>query len=406
MTAIAVYDRIEALDPGLWDALAGDEVLMSHGWLLTVEQTLAAGDEPRYFLLRDNGTPVAATVAYVSRHKGPLIDLDDLLFGRLRRPLAMLGVSALPVLTCQAPKGYARHLLLAPHLSPVERQRQTGRLLEALEDYADRHRLALAFLKVMQQEHDLLDLLASRGFLRTTGLPTAYLDLPWRSFSEYIDFLGGRSGNLRRKVRQEIRRNAKEGVVIERLESADGQCGRLYELMAANYAQYNTHAFHFESTMIQRLWENLGSDAVLYVARKHGQIVATSLFLKRGGLWKAMTMGVDHAAAGNDLTYFNIAYYRPIQDALAEGARRIYYGNGMYELKTRRGCRLMNGHIFFRPHGAFTRLAARPYFWAHRRWHGRKLPPEIRDQMAAPTPLPLQRLLGAPGPGPAALREP
>ena len=48
----------------------------------------------------------------------------------------------------------------------------------------------------------------------------------------------------------------------------------------------------------------------------------------------------------SDLTYFVILYHSPISMALERGLSRFYFGRGMYQIKRRRGCRLMDSWTY------------------------------------------------------------
>ena len=50
-------------------------------------------------------------------------------------------------------------------------------------------------------------------------------------------------------------------------------------------------------------------------------------------------IGLD--AARGEFTYFTLAFYRPIADAIAAGVRRFYLGTLLYAMKVRRGCHVV-----------------------------------------------------------------
>jgi len=94
----------------------------------------------------------------------------------------------------------------------------------------------------------------------------------------------------------------------------------------------------FQRTFLKELNKNLGEDVVIYVSFKDDIITGARILLKNKTGYVSM-VGVDHEALGNDYTYFNICFYKPITDAIANKMTKLYFGREMYESKARRGCR-------------------------------------------------------------------
>jgi predicted N-acyltransferase len=122
-------------------------------------------------------------------------------------------------------------------------------------------------------------------------------------------------------------------------------------------------------------------DIKVYAAFKKGELLGMSLFLVKGKIWHALLTGIDHHQTGNDLTYFNIAFYQPVRDAIKAKCKRIYYGNSHYGLKIRRGCQLQSVDAFYKPYGFLGRFFAKPFFFIHRAWNRGKRPYVVRQQL-------------------------
>jgi predicted N-acyltransferase len=179
----------------------------------------------------------------------------------------------------------------------------------------------------------------------------------------------------------EINRNRKEGIEIVVVEDLAGYEDRLYRLLCLNAAKYNMKGMSFDSSFFHALRENMPEETRVYAAFKKGELVGMCLVLGKGGIWHAMLVGIDHNLTGNDLTYYNLCYYQPIKDAIESRCKRIYYGNSLYELKIRRGCRLMQVDAYYKPHGRVSRMCAKPFFFIHRAWNGSKLPSVVRREL-------------------------
>jgi hypothetical protein len=113
---------------------------------------------------------------------------------------------------------------------------------------------------------------------------------------------------------------------------------------------------------------------VVYGAVKRDRICGVALLLRRGEAGFLPMVGVDHEAAGKDFTFFNLAHYRPITDAIDGGLRQIHLGRALYGLKARRGCRLESALVFFRPRRSGWRIAVRAWFALLSAWNATKLP--------------------------------
>ena len=92
--------------------------------------------------------------------------------------------------------------------------------------------------------------------------------------------------------------------------------------------------------------------------------------------------GVDHGMSGNDFTYFNINYYRPIMDAISSGKTRMNYGRGMYELKRRRGCKVKNICFYYKPYNVKEKIMAKSLFPLRGMRMKKILPVDIRESLS------------------------
>mgnify|MGYP002066086582 CR=1 FL=1 len=96
------------------------------------------------------------------------------------------------------------------------------------------------------------------------------------------------------------------------------------------------------------------------------KVVGTAVMFHRGRVAYVTDVGVDHAASGNDCTYFNLSFYRPVSDAIEMGIRRLYHGTMMYSMKAQRGFQTTDIFLFHRPKNRLLRRLFIPLFAAHR----------------------------------------
>ena len=375
---VAVHDTIRAVDREAWDALAGDNVLAAHGWLLTVEATLAAPLRPKYFVTRHLGRLVAGAAGYHVPLTDTVETLDSLVLGRLRPGLVRLGVSLLPTFVIGPLAAYGCHLLVAPDLPPEAGEALCLVLLDAIEAESAGAGVAPAFVNVLATQPALIRSLEKRGYFLLRGVPLNILEVVWDSFEGYLHHLDTVSRGARKDIRRQINRNRKRGTEITKLEDPRPHARRLHELLDLNSRRHNKTPFPFQPDFFGALRENLGEDAVIHVARKAGSITAVGVMLRRGTTAALPMVGVDHDLAGNDFTYFNIAHFRPIEEAIAGRIRRMIFGRALYELKARRGCKVVDTFTAYRPSGRLTRALVRFWFPCLSAWNRAKLPARVR----------------------------
>lgn len=340
---------IRQTDPAQWNTLAGGSIFSTYGWLKTVEETHAGRDVAGYLLLFDREKIAAASVLYIQPRKRIGGNLDHILFGRLFRAASAARISALPALVCGPLFGCGDHFIYDRDVPFEQRKPLAERLLTAIESVAAQLKLPVAFLNVPDGDPNLPDLLCGRGYLKSSLAPVAYLDIRFRSFDAYLDYLKRRSPSAAKSVRHEINRNRSLGTVISASKSPENDADHLLRLLARNYTNHNRIPFMFGSHFLRRLSAHLGNDVTVYVASRKNHCHGACLVFKKGSIGHVLFAGIDHLAAGNDYTYFNLCYYQPIKEAIRKGTERLYFGTGLYGLKKRRGCETLPLSLYYRP---------------------------------------------------------
>jgi predicted N-acyltransferase len=333
---------------------------MSHGWLRVIEESFLDPVKHRYFLARADGKLIGCAVGHIHQPSEEVFTLDDAVFGRLKQLASHLRLSVLPSLICGPLRTYGQHLGFQEAMDRSKRRIVASALLDALEEEAEKHRVSISFNNVMAQESELMDLLHRRGFSKTVNFPLNCLEIRWKAPDDYRKFLA------KRKLVREINKNRREGVEIIQLEAVESCNDRLHALLDENYMKYNGKPLPVRQNFVSVCKRYLGFEATVYAAKKNGQLVGTIIMFHRNSVAYVTDVGVDHEATGNDFTYFNLSYYRPISDAIAMGMKRIYYGTMMYSMKADRGCTTTDIFLFHRPRPRFLRKLFKPLFAAHR----------------------------------------
>ena len=366
MDSITTYSSIADVNHHDWDLLSRDQVLMHRGWLQTIEQTYLGELSPNYLMLYEEGCPVVATVYRQINNPEDGHSFDHFLFGVLHPIFARIGISSLPMIASMSLRGYPVQFLVRPHRDPAKSQARRQAVLDTIHAYSHEVKMPVAFTKVVGDERETIRLLCRNGYTRIIGPPLAYLDIVWPSFSAYRKDRSSLSRNIRGNINWEINRNRKAGIEIVLLKNLSGYEEALYRLMALNASKYGQTNASYNDRFFYALAANMSHQYRVYAAFKKGTMVGMCLFLTQADVWHALIVGIDHRYEGNDLTYFNITFNRPIQDATNASCKRIYYGNSLYEVKLRRGCHLLPVNTFYKPYCWSRRMAAKPFFFLHR----------------------------------------
>jgi predicted N-acyltransferase len=363
-----IVRRIAEVDAAAWDRLAEDDVFARHGWLATLEETVAEATEPVYFLLEDGARLEGAAIGY--RLTGAAhCSLDEMLLGRLARPLGRVGLSLRPALYCGPLIGQGRHLLWRrDHAS-------AGRLIDCLLDAVCRHaaaeRLNVAFAKLPVDERELLDAFAGRGFARTMNWPVSVLDLQWDSVDRWLASLGATASS---KARREIAAPARNGVRIGAEHDFADSGDAIFALFEANQRAHSDEPLGIAPEFLRVLARRHADGSVMNVARADSGLAGAALLLTAGHAAGAPLIGMSGDPRNRKaFTYFNLAFYDPIRWCIEHGVRRLWLGAGAYVTKRRRGFHELGLALLIRHRSATGRALWRLLCALHGRWARAKL---------------------------------
>jgi len=374
--SVSVETSISDIDKALWDSLAGNNVVSAHGWFQAFEEETVGSFEPSYVLLHEGGKLVAATSCFLCQSKSGLFNPDEFMYGRFSRLLGALQLSFYPAMLVGSHGlfGYQRTFLLSDGLSDKARRRACQLLLTTLETLAQSVKVPLHLPYVLpDKELDVTRLLAERGYLTTRAFPVCFLDIEWDSFDGYLSYLHTFSKKMRQNVKEEIRRFKRAGFTVEVIENPSEYGDRLFELADTHYRSYNQRGVTFTPQFLPKVKRLLGQDAVFYGAFRENSLVGFVVLVKRGEIGYLPWTGIDRETSARSGTYFNLVFYRPVEDANRLQIKRLYFGRALYKTKVRRGCRVYGPRHFYRSPNRAWHGILRPWFAFHENWMRRKM---------------------------------
>lgn len=352
---VRIVRSIRDVDAAAWDALAGGNPLLSHGWLRTIEAGGTEAVERVYFLLQSGERLTGAAACYVDDAGATAESVDDLVFGRLRSTALARVLSLRPALVCGYPWSVGAGCVTDPAVSESRRREAIGALIAAITREALLRQRTVVFLGVTDDEDALAQQLRASGFHGARHEPVYLLDVDCPSFEDYWRRLPSRK--IRRNLRHQMNKGREQGIVISELTEPASVAGRLHEIVDGHFRRYGWPAFPYGESWFRSVKANLGSEVAITTATREDQVVAVAVALRKEGTRYVILACVDHDIGGSDFTYFNLTYCWPIDDCIRRGDRRYVVGPGQRRPKIRRGYRPVNCHIFCRPTGSVRRFA-------------------------------------------------
>ena len=190
--------------------------------------------------------------------------------------------------------------------------------------------ISLAEQNQLSSWHVAFPSLPDQNALEAAGLLLRHdVQYHWqqRGWSDFGDYLSSFASDKRRKVKAERRKVADAGIEIEVL-TGDAVAPDLWVLIHALYASTFDKFGNYPALSEQCLAEigaALGDRMVVFVARRNGQPVATSLCFRNDDTLYGRYWG---AAERIDGLHFELCYYQGIDYCLRHGLQKFEPGAG------------------------------------------------------------------------------
>jgi predicted N-acyltransferase len=239
-------------------------------------------------------------------------------------------------------------LLAAPGQPKLRRQ-----LLAAIRSHAQSMGLSSAHVLFASAED--LQALQEEGWLIREGVQFHWHNPGYTSFDDYLAAL---AQPKRKKIRAERRKVQQQGVQTRMIEGADLAVEELaffYRCYDQTYREHNSTPY-LSMTFFEHLLDVLPESVVLCIAERNDRPIAASFFIRDAGVLYGRYWGAIERV---DCLHFEVAYYAPIQWAIAQGIQR-FEGGAQGEHKLARGftpVRTFSGHWLSEP--AFGDAVAR-----------------------------------------------
>ena len=336
---------VATLDPGEWDALAGNgDPFLSHAFLAALEQSGSVGGDsgwtPLPVLVEGEGGAIAAAApAYLKMHSQGEYVFDHGWADAFER----------------AGGHYYPKLQVAVPFTPVPGRRLLGgspqALLAALEALVTQNGLSSAHATFID-ESEAVDF-RSRGWLLRSGVQFHWRN---RGYAGFDDFLGALASRKRKQIRKE-RAAAVAGLEVRTLRGADIGPAE-WDAMWAFYQDTGARKWgrpYLTRRFFDLLGERLGDRCLMFLACRGGRPVAGALnLIGRDSLYGRYWGAAEEVP----FLHFELSYYRAIEWAIAHGLGSVQAG-AQGEHKLARGYEpVLTRSAHFLPDPAFRRAVA------------------------------------------------
>jgi predicted N-acyltransferase len=322
---LRILDSLAGVDAAHWDALAGGNPTLRHAFLDSLHESGCASAEagwaPQYLTAWDGARLVGAVPLYVkSNSYGEFVFDWAWAEAHERHGLA-----------------YYPKLVAAVPFTPA-----TGARLLAV-DARVRELLARSLLHTAQAApvsslHVLFPSADDAQALRAVGmLERSSVQFHWRNagYATFDDFLGALSHDKRKKIRQERRRVAAEGVTLRRLTGGEARPGD-WDFFHACYRR--TYRAHRSTPYLTRAFfgmiaERMPDNVLLVIAERAGKPIAAALDLFGPDALYGRYWGASEYVPG---LHFEACYYQGLEFCIERGIA-LFEGGAQGEHKHARG---------------------------------------------------------------------
>ncbi|AVA23382.1 MULTISPECIES: peptidogalycan biosysnthesis protein [unclassified Rhizobium] len=339
-----VHFSIRAIGRDAWNACFHDQV-EDYDCLLAIEEAGIEGFEWRYITVAEDGRISAAMPAFLCPYA-----LDTTLEeGALRRGIRWVrqrfaGFLTLRLACLGSPCTETGAVGFHPDVPPERREVLFAELLSFFEQLAATEDCALMGLKdIPQPVAPALDgPLSARRYAMIGGLPTAWLDIDFKTIDEYLARL---SSGTRKDMRRKLKSFARVRVEI-RTDFGDF----LPEVMRLYHDTRNRSEWQFEELTagyFEGILSRMDGRSFCAFYFVDDRLLAANLIVHdgRAAIDKFFCMDGEE---GRPYNLYFLSWFTNLRYCLEHGIGRYQSGQAYYENKMRLGSKLTANAMFFR----------------------------------------------------------
>ena len=322
---VQLVTSFSELSPISWDALTDGTPLLSHAFLLALEESGSIGQGtgwmPRPLIVLQNDQLVGAMPLFLKSHS----------YGEYVFDWAWADAYE------QSGMRYYPKLLSAIPFSPVTSTRLLTRddatktlMIEALETTMIQHKLSSAH--VLFPDHEDARIFEAAGWLKRTGVQFRWQNNAYQNFEAFLNTL---SHDKRKKIHQERKKVAQAGVVCRTVKGADAteqDWDFFYRCYCNTYAEHHSTPY-LTRRFFSEIGKSMSQNILLIVAEIAGNPIASTLNIYNRTTLYGRYWGAVRFISG---MHFELCYYQAQQFCIDEGIE-YFEGGAQGEHKLARG---------------------------------------------------------------------
>ncbi len=334
-----VVESIAAFDTKDWNTCFPGEMENWH-YYRAVEEAGITGFAYRYFAVIKNNSLRAVVPAFMTTYR-----LDTTVQGILKRLTSSLAqhfpkLLSIRLLCLGSPVSEICHVGFAPDVTDSEKAALLATLVDRVKRYAQEHGIGLLAVKDARDGDTRLWRPAITGFSRMSGLPTAVLALPFKSFDDYLKSLSSATRkDMRRKLRSE------SVVRVETRQSIDDIKERIQALYEATEARSDLQFERLPADCFSHVLTRMPDNARCILYWVNDDLLAFNLILESPERMIDKFIGTGEQARRYNL-YF-LSWMENVRRCIAKGIPVYQSGQAGYAVKVRLGSRLMLNSNYF-----------------------------------------------------------
>ncbi|TXI01525.1 MAG: GNAT family N-acetyltransferase [Rhizobium sp.] len=350
-----VHFSIRAIGRDAWNACFKGQV-EDYDCLLAIEEAGLEGFEWRYITVTEDGRVCAAMPAFLC-----LYALDTTLEeGFLRRSVRRVqrrfpNFLKLRLACLGSPCTEAGAIGFHSDIQGERRGALLAEMLSFFEQLAATENCALVGLKDIpeQASAEFADVFAGRGYASIGGLPTAWLDIDFKTIDDY---LAGLSASTRKDMRRKLK---SFGQVRVEIRSDFGEF--LPEVMALYHDTRNRSEWQFEELTpeyFQGILSRMTGRSFCAFYFVEDRLLAANLIVhdERVAIDKFFCMDGEK---GRPYNLYFLSWFTNLRYCLENGLSRYQSGQAYYENKVRLGSKLTANTMYFRHRNPFLQRLLR-----------------------------------------------
>lgn len=347
----ALADRVGFLNPTHWDAVTGDRrFFLRRPVLEAIEQNCPANLSPRYALIYDQDSPVAAVAAQMVDISGGNVwskpeeetEKKGRSLSRALAPAARRIVSQLEqrVLVAGNLMSWGFNgIAFADGINPDD---VWSGIAEALYRIRRAENLAgqtdLILVKDVTPSEPHAEALRTFSYrpLETEPNMVLQIDPTWKS---YDDYLGALDAKYRRNARDQIKKLAAAGCTSETLSDLAPHSAEIHRLYKSIQSKASVKLVSLPESFLPALAKAAPDHFRCTIIRRGEQILGFISALRDGDTAVGYYIGFDRDAAAEGIPLYLRLLHTTIADAISWGSKRLSLGRTALEPKAALGAK-------------------------------------------------------------------